>query len=69
MTTELRVEGMNCENCVRHVREALEKINGVERVDLDLATSQATIEHEDGVAADRLVIAIEDEGYTATSIA
>jgi copper chaperone len=67
VTTELRVDGMTCENCVRHVREALEKIEGVDRVDLDLATGQAVVEHEDAVPPEKLVLAIEDEGYTATS--
>lgn len=58
---------MTCENCVRHVREALEKVPGVERVDLDLNTGQATIEHDDAVEVERLALAVEDEGYTATS--
>jgi copper chaperone len=67
MTTELRVDGMTCENCVRHVREALEKVPGVTRVDLDLNAGQATVEHDDEVEVQRLALAVEDEGYTATS--
>ncbi len=69
MTTQLRVEGMTCENCVRHVREALERVNGVDDVSLDLTTGQATVEHADAVPSERLALVIENEGYTATSMA
>lgn len=67
MTTELRIDGMTCENCIRHVREALEGVPGVSRVDLDLPSGQATVEHEDDLDIARLALAVEDEGYTATS--
>lgn len=69
MTTQLQVDGMTCENCVRHVREALEKVPGVTSVEVDLASGQATVEHEDSTEVQVLALAVEDEGYTATSAA
>lgn len=69
MTTELRIDGMHCENCVRHVRQALEGVTGVSAVSLDLTSGLATVEHEDEVPPEKLAAAVEDEGYTATSAA
>ena len=32
----VRVDGMSCNNCVKHVNEALSEITGVERVEVSL---------------------------------
>lgn len=69
MTTQLQIDGMTCENCVRHVREALEKVPGVTSVAVDLVANQATVEHSDSLDVQKLALAVEDEGYTATSAA
>jgi copper chaperone CopZ len=66
--TELRllVEGMTCPNCVRHVRQALERVAGVKdvAVDLDAGTARVTIEDE-GPDGGALVRAVKDAGYEA----
>lgn len=57
------VTGMTCENCVRHVREAIEEIPGTLAVDVDLASGRVTVE---GAASPTAIIdAIEEEGYSA----
>ena len=57
---KLIVEGMTCQNCVRHVREALEAIPGASEVQVNLETGEVTangIEERDAIAA------ILDQGY------
>ncbi|GIW26246.1 heavy-metal-associated domain-containing protein [Meiothermus sp.] len=63
MTTELKVEGMSCNNCVRHVTEALKKVAGVERVEVSLQEGRATV--SGSAPVEKLIEAIEEEGYTA----
>lgn len=41
--TDFEVEGMTCKNCVRHVKEAIEGIKGVEKVEVDLESKQAKV--------------------------
>ncbi|MCW5940250.1 MAG: heavy-metal-associated domain-containing protein [Fimbriimonadaceae bacterium] len=57
---KLIVEGLICQNCVRHVREALETIPGASEVQVNLETGEVTangIEERDAIAA------ILDQGY------
>ena len=58
---DLRIEGMTCGHCKKAVEEALASIDGVERVDVDLAAGHARVE---GGALDRLIAAVSDEGDT-----
>lgn len=67
MLTTLRVEGMTCNGCVRHVREALRGVPGVAAVEVDLASGQAHVQRDPATASDaHLVAAVEAAGYTAT---
>lgn len=61
--TTLNVTGMTCQNCVKHVREALAAVPGATRVEVDLASGQARIEGPADPAA--LINAVEAEGYEA----
>ena len=61
------VEGMSCENCVGHVREALEELEGVKSVSVSLVDNKAEIEGE--VDDEVIRAALEEEEYVAVSIA
>ena len=63
--TVLNVTGMTCDNCVRHVREALESVPGVRKVKVYLDSGRADVEGE----ADPLMLiaALEEEGYGAVA--
>lgn len=41
--TLLKISGMTCQNCVRHVKDALLEIPGVESVDVSLEKANAQI--------------------------
>jgi P-type Cu+ transporter len=47
-TTEARlpITGMTCASCVRRVEKALEKVDGVTRASVNLATERATVAYD-----------------------
>ncbi len=62
----LPVEGMTCAACVGRVERALGKVEGVEAVDVNLATNRATVRMRNGaVPASNLIHAVRDSGYEA----
>ena len=61
--TMIKVEGMGCENCVRHITEALEGLPGVKGVKIDLASGQVSFENPESVGMDKIRAAIEEAGY------
>lgn len=63
-TTQLKIEGMSCQNCVAHVRKALEAVPGVTGVDVVLEPGSATVTGDADLAA--LMAAVEEEGYEAS---
>ncbi|MDF2440279.1 MAG: Heavy-metal-associated domain, partial [Abditibacteriota bacterium] len=44
MTTLLKIEGMTCEMCVKHVTQGLQNVSGVQSVEVDLARGAAKVE-------------------------
>ncbi|HET8939868.1 MAG TPA: heavy metal-associated domain-containing protein [Polyangiales bacterium] len=64
-TIILDVSGMTCNNCVRHVREALEQVAGVGEVHVDLGAGRATVKHQGATALASLIAAVDDAGYEA----
>ena len=67
MKTVLKIEGMSCQNCVRHATEALEKVQGVESAQVTLEPGQAVVEHTEQVSVQQLTDALEEEGYVGSS--
>jgi copper chaperone CopZ len=65
--TTLRISGMTCNGCVRHVDKALRGVPGVTAVEVSLPEQRATIAHEDAASVPALVAAVESAGYTAAS--
>jgi copper chaperone len=57
---------MTCQHCVKNIREALEKVAGVELVEVTLKPGQAVIQGT--AAADALIQSVKDAGYEATPI-
>ena len=59
----LSIDGMSCENCVRHVREALEGMEGVVRVSVNLEKGEAELEATVELVADEIKEVLDEEGY------
>ncbi len=65
-TVELKVEGMDCEGCVKSVTRMLSGLAGVQKVDVSLAEARARVTYDPakaGVAEMRK--AVERAGYKA----
>ena len=61
----LNVEGMSCIHCVAHVKEALEKVEGVREADVKLEEKRAEVKLDKEVSDDALIKAVEGAGYSA----
>jgi P-type Cu+ transporter len=61
----LDIEGMSCASCVGRVEKALNKVNGVLLVAVNLATENARITAQPEVTAERLIQAVDAAGYHA----
>lgn len=58
------VEGITCAGCVNSVEKALKSVEGVEQVNVNLATGKAIVEHPESLEFERIEKAINDAGYT-----
>ena len=54
-TIELRVFGMTCDDCVRHVTEGLSNVNGVEYVSVSLEDGMAMVKATNEVDPEELI--------------
>jgi copper chaperone CopZ len=61
--TTVNIEGMSCEHCVKHVKEALEGVAGVKSAAVNLKGKSALVEHGDEVSPDALKAAVVEAGY------
>lgn len=66
MNKKILIEGMMCEHCVGHVKEALEKIENVKLIEVRLEGKYALV--ETSVKDDVLKNAIEEEGYDVIKV-
>jgi Cu+-exporting ATPase len=69
-TTELRVSGMTCNNCARHVTEAIQGVAGVQSASVSLQASAASVRwvSADAKAVPAVLAAISQAGYMAKEI-
>jgi copper chaperone len=63
--TVLEVEGMSCPSCIRHVKDALGEVEGVNEVDVRLREGRVVVKHE-GAAVDSMVQALREAGYESS---
>lgn len=61
MKTEYDIKGMSCQHCVRTVKSALEKIDGV--TSAEVTVGHATVESGRALSRDEVDKALDDEGF------
>lgn len=66
MLKKISIEGMSCNKCVAHVREALEELNDAKAIEVDLQGKYAKVDttSDDEEIKDK----IDDAGYDVISI-
>lgn len=66
MKRKVQIEGMSCGHCVAHVKEALEELKNVEKVEVSLEEKCATI--VGNASEEEIKEAIDEAGYDVISI-
>ncbi|HSH13743.1 MAG TPA: cation transporter [Desulfurivibrionaceae bacterium] len=61
--TTVKIKGMRCGHCVGSVTKALEAIDGITNVKVDLAKGEAAYEESKPVAIDKIRGAIDAIGF------
>ncbi len=68
MTKNIMIEGMKCEHCAKFVTKALQSVDGVESVKVDLAAKKAEVNADANVSNDALTAAVAEAGFEVTEI-
>ena len=68
MKKTLLVEGMMCQHCVAHETKALQSVQGVASVEVDLKKKTALVELNEAVENETLVSAVAEAGYEVKKI-
>ena len=68
MKKTLKIEGMMCAHCAGHVKDALEKVDGVEKADVNLKKKCAVVTLAKDTPDDALKGAVAEAGYEVVSV-
>lgn len=63
MKTTVKIKGMSCNHCVMAVTKALNQIDGLGDVQVDLEKGEATFDHGTSLDMARIKLEIEKAGY------
>ena len=62
---EFDIFGMTCSACQSHISRAVEKLNGVTFVNVNLLQNKMTVEFDESITTDVIIKAVQDAGYDA----
>lgn len=68
MKKQINIEGMSCVHCLKHVENALQQLEGVSNVAVDLQNNNAIVELKNDISDNQLEEAIEEAGYNVVTI-
>ena len=68
MKKKILVEGMKCENCAKHVKEALTNVEGVTNVDINLSDKYVLLDTAADVSDEAIKNTINTEKYNVIGI-
>ncbi|SDP37139.1 Copper chaperone CopZ [Actinopolyspora xinjiangensis] len=66
-TSVYTVKGMTCSGCMNKVSTAVNGVEGVEDVDIDISTGQLTVTGRDSLDAGSVRQAVQNAGYEVVS--
>jgi copper chaperone len=64
-TVNLKVSGMTCGACVKHVEKAINSVAGVQMVEVDLASGAVKVQGNISNSVSEIIAALEEDGYPA----
>lgn len=53
-----------CGGCASSIKKALGSVEGISEVDVDVATKQVTVNHDENISRERIVDALDRAGYS-----
>lgn len=65
MKQRFEVKGMTCAACQSHVQKAVEKLDGVSKVNVNLLQNNMDVEYGEGCTAEKIEAAVSAAGYAA----
>lgn len=65
---EVSIEGMKCEHCAAHMKEAFEKVDGVKDCKVDLEKKVAIVKSKNGLSLEEAKKAVESCNKTFLGI-
>ena len=68
MKTTISIDGMNCQHCVKSVTQTLEKLDGIQQVQVNLEEKNATVDSSSSLDEALITQSITDAGFTVTGI-
>ena len=68
-THVIKVEGMMCEHCAAHVKDALEKVEGVKSASVNLEAKEVTLKVKGGLNEEEIRKAVEGVGKKYVGLA
>lgn len=68
MKKKVFVDGMKCENCAKHVREALLSVKGIISADVNLSEKYVLVEADNNVSNDSIKFTVNNEKYNVKEI-
>lgn len=68
MKVTLKIEGMMCAHCEKHVKDALEKVEGVVSAEANHKKKCAVVTLEKEVNSELLVAAVKEAGYEVKEV-
>ena len=63
--TKFSVPGIVCGGCANGIKNALGKVSGIEKVEVDIVAKVVTVEHNEAVSREKLADVLDDAGFTA----
>lgn len=67
-TLELKLHDVECSNCAIQIEDALERVPGVKRAEVNVRKETVAVDAEDPVTGDDLAARLEEIGFPASPI-
>lgn len=58
-----KVPDVSCDHCVKAIKDELFRIDGVDAIDVDIASKLVTVTHDERVTDDQLLAGLDEAGY------
>jgi copper chaperone len=65
-TTKVTAPDIVCGGCASAIQKALGNVEGVAKVEVDVATKAVTVEHERAVSREKIIDALDRAGFPSS---